>query len=235
LGFDLIENFRQPYFAQSMRDFWQRWHISLSTWIRDYMFMPLSRNTLRRTKGKYPRLIQGLSNLIVMVLVGLWHGPSWTFVIWGALHGLYLSIESMIGARVKVPKATTTRDRVIVVARVLFTFVLVTFAWIFFRASSLDEAGYILTHLFDFSTGFQNVTAPFGTGVLGAEREFVLSIGLIVLLLFADWIDANRGWLNALGGQRTPVRWAVYYALGAAILFSTIYGFNAQEFIYFQF
>jgi alginate O-acetyltransferase complex protein AlgI len=235
LGFDLIENFRQSYFAQSVRDFWQRWHISLSTWIRDYMFMPLSRNSLRRTKGKYPRLIQGLSNLIVMVLVGLWHGPSWTFVIWGALHGLYLSVESMMGARVKVLKPTTTRDRVIVGARVLFTFVLVTFAWIFFRASSLDDAGYILTHLFDFNTGLQSVTAPFSAGVLGAEREFLLSIGLIGLLLFIDWIDANRGWLNALGGQRTPVRWAVYYALGAAILFSTIYGFNAQEFIYFQF
>lgn len=235
LGIDIIENFRQPYFAQSIRDFWQRWHISLSTWIRDYLFMPLSRNTLRRTKGKYPRLIQGASNLIVMVLVGLWHGPSWTFVIWGALHGLYLSVESVVGVRVKVPKVTTPQQRFIVIGRTLLTFALVCFAWIFFRASSLDDAGYIIAHLFDFSDRFANLIQPFESGILGTEREFALSIGLILLLLAADWLDQNRGLLPTLATQRAPVRWAVYYALGAAILFSMIYGFNAQEFIYFQF
>jgi alginate O-acetyltransferase complex protein AlgI len=235
LGFDLIENFKQPYIAQSVRDFWQRWHISLSTWIRDYMFMPLSRNTLRRTGGKYPRLIQGASNFIVMVLVGLWHGPTWTFVIWGALHGLYMSVESVIGARVKIPKATTPQQRLLVIGRMLLTFALVCVAWVFFRAASLSDAGYILTHLLDFRTGFTDLMQPFSVGLLGAEREFALSLALILLLLAADWLDMNRGLLSTLSQQRTPVRWAIYYALGGAILFSTIYGFNAQEFIYFQF
>jgi alginate O-acetyltransferase complex protein AlgI len=231
LGIDLLENFRQPYFAMSIRDFWNRWHISLSTWIRDYMFMPLSRNSLRRTKGKYPRAIQATVNFIVMVLVGLWHGPSWTFVVWGALHGLYLSVESLLGLRVRNPRAPLGTK----ILRTLLTFLLVTFAWVFFRANSLSDAGYIITHFTNWGGGFENVFLPFDSAVLLPATEFWLSMVLIALLLFADAVDFRRGMLAAWSQQHWIVRWGAYYALGAAILFAFVYGASTQPFIYAQF
>ncbi|HEX2622382.1 MAG TPA: MBOAT family O-acyltransferase [Phototrophicaceae bacterium] len=235
LGIDIIMNFKQPYYAMSVRDFWNRWHISLSTWIRDYMFMPLSRNLLRRSKGKYPRWIQGFSNLITMILVGLWHGPSWTFVVWGTLHGLYMSVESVLGWRVAIPKATSPQQRVIKYSRMVLTFVLIVIAWIFFRANTMDNAIYVLTHLFDFSAGAVDVTKPFAVGVLGAQKEFFVSLGLIAFLMVADWIDQNRGLLTRLAQQRGMIRWAFYYALGFGILISLVYGASTQEFIYMRF
>lgn len=236
LGIDIIMNFKQPYFAMSVRDFWNRWHISLSTWIRDYMFMPLSRTLLRRFKGKYPRQIQGISNLIVMILVGLWHGPSWTFVMWGTLHGLYMSLESVLNWRVSIPKPNSPQQRFTKYSRTLLTFILVMIAWIFFRANSMTDAVYVLTHLLDFSAGVGDITAPFVEhGILGANREFALSIGLIILLLAADWLDQQRGLLATVAGQHLVIRWALYYLLGAAILFSFVYGASTQEFIYFRF
>ncbi len=231
LGIDLIENFRQPYFAMSIRDFWNRWHISLSTWIRDYMFMPLSRNSLRRTKGKYPRAIQAAANLIVMVLVGLWHGPSWTFVIWGALHGLYLSAESLLGLRVRDPRAPLAKK----VFRTLLTFALVTFAWVFFRASTMSDAGYILTHFADWNGGLEGVFVPFEAGVLLPVTEFWLSVALIGVLLLADAVDFRRGLLATWRQQHWALRWTTYYALGAAIVFAFVYGASTQPFIYAQF
>jgi alginate O-acetyltransferase complex protein AlgI len=231
LGIDLLENFRQPYYAMSIRDFWNRWHISLSTWIRDYLFMPLSRNSLRRSKGKYPRAIQAGANFIVMLLVGLWHGPSWTFVVWGALHGLYLSVESLLGLRVRNPRAPLSTK----VVRTLLTFVLVTFAWVFFRANSLSDAGYIISHFADWNVGFTSVFTPFEAGVLLPATEFWLSVILIILLLFADAVDFRRGLLTAWSQQHWVVRWATYYAAGAAILFAFVYGVTTQPFIYAQF
>jgi alginate O-acetyltransferase complex protein AlgI len=97
LGFKLTINFRQPYFSLSVREFWQRWHISLSTWIRDYLFFPFNRLLIGLSKGRASRLIQLTVSLLVMGIVGLWHGASWTFIVWGLIHGLYLTIESFFG------------------------------------------------------------------------------------------------------------------------------------------
>ncbi|MCU0497822.1 MAG: MBOAT family protein [Anaerolineae bacterium] len=230
-GIDLFENFRQPYFAMSIRDFWTRWHISLSTWIRELMFMPLSRTLLRRSGGRYSRAIQAVSNLIVMTLVGLWHGPSWTFVIWGALHGVYMSVESLLNWRVKLVKISTPRQQIERVGRVILTLILVMIAWVFFRAKSLADAGYILTHWIAPSNG--DLTQPFTGGLLPNGVEFALAIGLIGVLIISDLIGPTL--LERFGRLGWVIRWAVYYGFGMAILFASLYGAGSAQFIYFQF
>lgn len=220
LGFDLMENFRQPYFARSIREFWARWHISLSTWFRDYLYIPLGGS--RVAFGRH------LLNLMIVFLVsGLWHGASWTFVIWGALHGLYMVVETLLrGRRMSYylyPPAFV---------RLAITFALVCFAWIFFRANTLGEALYVVGHLFAFSR--QSLTEPFAAGLLGAHVEFVLSCGLIALLLVVDGIIARHGF-ERLWRVSPALRWAVYYGASAAVIFSGLYGVGAQQFIYFRF
>jgi D-alanyl-lipoteichoic acid acyltransferase DltB (MBOAT superfamily) len=219
LGFDLMLNFRQPYFARSMRDFWARWHISLSTWFRDYLYIPLGGN-------RVPFARNLLNLLIVFVVSGLWHGASWTFVIWGALHGLYIVVEAILhrrGITFQLPA----------VIKILFTFALATFAWIFFRANRLDDALYIITHLFVFEG--RGLTDPFAAGLLGARVEFILSWGLILLLLGVDLLIERHGFDAVLKARPASIRWATYYAAGAAVIFSGLYGTGAQIFIYFRF
>ncbi len=219
LGFDLMDNFRQPYFAKSVREFWARWHISLSTWFRDYLYIPLG-----GSRVPFPRYLLNL--MIVFVVSGLWHGASWTFVIWGALHGLFIVGEAVLqrrGVRLKLPS----------VVQVVITFGLVGFAWIFFRANNLADASYIVTHLFSFRDN--TLTEPFASGLLGAQVEFVLSWGLIGLLLVVDGLIVRFGFERLFRVSPVYVRWAMYYAAGAAVIFSGLYGIGAQQFIYFKF
>ena len=219
LGFDLMLNFRQPYFAQSVRDFWARWHISLSTWFRDYLYIPLGGN-------RVPFARNLLNLMIVFVVSGLWHGASWTFVIWGALHGLYIVAENVlehVGITFKLPA----------LVKIVITFALVTFAWIFFRANSFSDALYIVAHLFAFNE--QSLTDPFASGLLGAHVEFALSCILIVLLIGVDVLIERSGFDNLLKVRPIYVRWVAYYAAGAAVIFSGLYGTGAQIFIYFRF
>ncbi|MGH2810663.1 MAG: MBOAT family O-acyltransferase, partial [Actinomycetota bacterium] len=128
LGIDLIENFRQPYFSRSVTEFWRRWHMSLSSWLRDYLYIPLggNRKGTRRT---------ALNILVTMLLGGLWHGASWTFVAWGGLHASFLIVERFSRSR-GAASANPARDFV----KILRTFALVTVAWVFFRAASFDQA-----------------------------------------------------------------------------------------------
>ncbi len=219
LGFDLMQNFRQPYFAQSIREFWWRWHISLSTWFRDYLYIPLG--------GSRVQFSRHLLNLmIVFVVSGLWHGASWTFAIWGGLHGLYIVVETILSHR-------KINFHAPALLKIGVTFLLVLFAWIFFRANSFSDALYVVGHLFAF-TG-QSLTDPFAAGLLGAHAEFLLSCGLIGLLIAADWLSARYGFEALLRVSPTALRWAAYYAAGAAVIFSGLYGVGAQQFIYFRF
>ena len=135
LGFDFPENFRRPYLATSVGDFWRRWHISLSTWLRDYLYVPLGGN-----RGGTFATVRNL--MITMLLGGLWHGANWTFVAWGAYHGVLLCIERIV----RVSRGDESRgfERVV---RVLVTFILVTFGWILFRAPTFAEAGTVITSL----------------------------------------------------------------------------------------
>jgi alginate O-acetyltransferase complex protein AlgI len=138
LGFVFPKNFDSPYQSRSITEFWRRWHISLSTWLRDYLYLPLGGN--RKGPGRtYVNLF------IVMLLGGLWHGAAWTFVAWGALHGTLLAVERRFG---KAPAYAALPD----VARVALTFVLVLLGWVFFRSASIREAGAYLGHMFGLGT-----------------------------------------------------------------------------------
>lgn len=223
LGFDLMRNFRQPHFARSVSDFWSRWHISLSTWFRDYVYIPLGGNRAGKWRWYF-------NLMIVFLLSGLWHGANWTYLAWGGLHGFYL----LFGIWTR-----PLRDKVVAatpLARYSFfkmgldiavTFNLIAFALIFFRSASLAEAFYIMTHLFvDLMAKPQSV-AGFG--------YYNLSIvaGAIGIMLLVHLLQ-EQGYLHKLVAQQTLwIRWVFYYALIFSIL---LFGqFGTTEFIYFQF
>jgi len=222
-GFDLMKNFDNPYLAHSIRDFWRRWHISLSTWFRDYVYIPLGGNRVS--------LGRNLLNLfIVFVVSGLWHGASWTFAIWGAIHGAYIVIETYIAHKRQNPM----RSRLSYVAGMLLTFTVVNITWIFFRANSLDDALYILQNMFNFRNGMNGILVPFINQELGATLTFAIAIlsiaGLQIFEFFnehwkiVDYIIA-RAWL----------RWSFYYVSLILIIITLSDLSVEQNFIYFQF
>lgn len=230
LGVDLFENFRQPYLAKSILDFWRRWHISLTTWIREYLFFPLSRFLLRKSKRRYPRLIEVSVYLTVMALIGLWHGASWTFVLWGLLHGLYMGVNAVLNAR-RLRLLPRWADSL----KIVGVFLLVTFAWIFFRANSVVDAAHIIHHLFNFDGDFLSTFEVYTTNPDGYLVQFLVCTTLIAILMVADWLDARHGLFEIFTARRTVVRWAVYYSLTALIILSLIPVDVVQQFVYFRF
>jgi len=225
LGFRLMDNFRQPYLAQSVREFWARWHISLSTWFRDYVYIPLGGNRVS--------LVRNLFNLVlVFTISGLWHGAGWTFILWGLLHGL--AVAGQAALRRAGFDGVPGRHWTAWLLRVGLTFAFVQFTWIFFRSNSLDDALYVIGHLFNWTPGV-DLTAPFAAGLLGAPAEFGLSLALIGLLFAVDAVLARQSIEGAAARLPLVLRWGVYYALTGAIVFSGLYATGAQKFIYFQF
>lgn len=221
LGFDLMENFRQPYFSSSIQEFWRRWHISLSTWFRDYLYIPLGGNRV-----SFGRKLVNL--MIVFVVSGLWHGANWTFIIWGALHGFYIVIETVITGRWQ------SLNLRIPFLQWLLTFSLVGFAWIFFRANSLGDAWYIITNLFNFTDGRSLLLRPLFNRVFDPRIEFMLAITSIATLLVLEW--ANQQTQIPQTTMKNPViRYTVYYGATLAILATIIMIPVQSPFIYFQF
>ncbi|MGI9077813.1 MAG: MBOAT family O-acyltransferase [Gemmatimonadaceae bacterium] len=220
MGFRLMTNFRQPYFATSVTDFWRRWHISLSTWFRDYVYIPLG-----GSRATSPRVMANI--FTVFLLSGLWHGAGWTFVVWGAIHGLVLIVERASGL--------TTRDGfrspVFNLAARVSTFSIVCIAWIFFRATSMAEAGNVLSRIFSFSWR-PGETAFIPQGV--DRSDLLLMIGGVAAVLAIDLALEKTGGLNRFAEIiPKPVRWAAYYAAVGAILLLGVWG--RREFIYYQF
>ena len=152
-GVDLMKNFNRPYFASSVGEFWQRWHISLSTWFRDYLYIPLGGNRCSINKN-----IRNI--LIVFLLSGLWHGANLTFVFWGAIHSIYLIIERLLTKYRFGFFVNPSNNLIFKGFRIVFIFNLVSFTWIFFRAESLSDAVVIITNMFNFSVP-QDLTVGF--------------------------------------------------------------------------
>jgi D-alanyl-lipoteichoic acid acyltransferase DltB (MBOAT superfamily) len=224
MGFDLMTNFRRPYFSSSISEFWRRWHISLSSWFRDYLYIPLGGNRV-----KLPRMYFNI--MIVFLVSGLWHGASWTFVIWGGLHGLYLvgalvlgSLSAKYLAGKFNPKYTAYFSRL----KIPITFGLVLIAWVFFRANSLPDAIYILTHM------FSGIELRGGYGLnLGGVYEVGLILASLIILFVVDFMQEKGYSLRNLNTKPLVFRWVVYYALVFSIL---LFGkLGSTEFIYFQF
>lgn len=219
LGFRLMQNFRRPYFAVSVPDFWRRWHISLSTWFRDYVYIPLGGSRVGRW--------QWYNNLfIVFLLSGIWHGAGWTFVIWGLLHWFYFIIYSAV-----IPK------RFPVWLSGMLTFVLVCFAWIFFRAESLDNAVSVISNI-----GLSPVTFISDLSVLASEVEKVFPytagisfIGVSLTLFVLIEVAQEKNWgIRKFNNYPKPLRWVGYYLLILCLLLFGVYE-TTPHFIYFQF
>jgi alginate O-acetyltransferase complex protein AlgI len=232
LGINLMRNFRQPYMARSIPDFWRRWHISLSSWFRDYFYIPLG-----GSRVSIPRWY--LNVLLVFLVSGLWHGASWTFVIWGGLHGLYVVMGHMLNWTMRRVGRRRGMDAGLKLPgwlNIFVTFHLVTFAWIFFRAETLSGAVTLVRNLVqpgpDLS--LQALYAPWVATAVNPALEMSLSIVLIFLIWMIQWIDRRKPQLASFL-QATPVgiRWAAYLA-GVLIIFN--FGMtHYSPFIYFQF
>lgn len=225
LGFDLGGNFEQPYFSTSIKEFWSRWHISLSSWLRDYVYIPLGGNR----KGKLRRY----GNLMVTFLVsGLWHGTGVNFLVWGGLHGFYQIVGSCFPKRDE--RAGVLRRGL----RMTLTFGLVDFAWIFFRAESMEQAVGILQRiLFCFNL---KETTYYGSYLLGlSKRGLLLMIAGIVFVCSVDLLHEKKISIEYIAMHRINivVRWLAYIGFTLFILFVAVrnYGQAASTFIYTRF
>ncbi|MBN1186775.1 MAG: MBOAT family protein [Bacteroidales bacterium] len=220
-GFDLMRNFAFPYFSRDIAEFWRRWHISLSTWFRDYLYIPLG--------GSRGGLWMKIRNtFIIFVVSGFWHGANWTFIVWGALNAVYF---------LPLLLAKKNRNNIDVVAKgkffpdfreflfMLLTFSLTVFAWIFFRAESIEHAIQYITGI------FKN---PLSYIQLDIYMEYIKVIILIIIFIVIEWLGReNQYALEKLALNRNrPLRFVLYYAIIAAII---LLSGNQQEFIYFQF
>ncbi len=223
MGFRLMQNFDRPYAARSVAEFWQRWHISLSTWFRDYLYIPMGGNRVNRVRWC-------LNVMVTFVVSGLWHGANWTYVAWGALNGLYL-----VGGRLLAPwgrrcrLALGFRDDHPLVACIQtgVTFGLILLAWTVFRSRTLADAGYVIGHLWDLSNLSLSAVDGFRAGDL-----LIAVVGILVLE--AGQYVAARGWMGVyLPRLPIGIRWVLYYSLISAIIWLGI--FRSHEFIYFQF
>ena len=228
MGITLMENFDRPYLSASLAEFWKRWHISLSTWFRDYLYIPLGGSRVSR-----PRWC--LNIMIVFLISGLWHGANWTFVVWGALHGFYL----IFGTLTK-PARNRLADligfarfpRLHRLGAVILTFNLTAIAWVFFRADSTTQSLQILRKIF--SEGAIGIRRLADVSIGPIEPRF---LGLSVWLLIAAGIvhlTRRRGnIMRSLDGQPLWLRWSACYAVIFTILLLGTFG--SQSFIYFQF
>lgn len=235
MGIKLMDNFKRPYPALSISEFWRRWHISLSTWLRDYVFFPLHRKLLRR-KSHPTWVIQFLPPFVTMLVSGIWHGANWTFVVWGALHGLYLILEMKLKDiwltiserfRVTLPVwLSHTLMRILV-------FALVCYAWIFFRASSLPIAFYIATKVFTGWLDGHSVMQLFYS--ISVNFELLITFAAVVIMEIVHYFQ-ERGSVRLMLAERPAIlRWSLYVGVLVSILvFGKIYQ-AATTFIYFQF
>ena len=221
-GIDLLRNFAFPYFARDIAEFWCRWHISLTTWFRDYLYIPLGGSR----GGKWMSV---RNTFIVFLVSGFWHGANWTFIVWGFLNALYflpLLLLHKNRQNIEIAAKGKMLPSFKELSGMVITFALTLFAWIFFRAKDLRHAFDIFSEIFSASL----FTVP---RFKGDENVFILAL-LIAFFFILEWIGREEQYAIArLGkGWAKPLRWAVYYGI-AMIIF--LFAGKEQTFIYFQF
>jgi D-alanyl-lipoteichoic acid acyltransferase DltB (MBOAT superfamily) len=236
MGFTLMRNFNTPYFSRTIAEFWKRWHISLSTWFRDYLYISLGGNRVSKSRSY-------LNQFIVFLVSGFWHGANWTFIIWGSLHGTFVIV-----ARVFEPIRNKIRSALRINTEALWfkgyevitTFILVTIAWVFFRADSFRAAISMFVYL---RTGMLadmkvllhthkvlNVIGFFNGIDLMDWAVIVVSVGV---LFAVDWMQFRMSVNNWLVKKSPVLRWTIYFSIVYFIIFFGKFG--SQQFIYFQF
>lgn len=208
-GFNLMTNFKRPYFSASVAEFWTRWHISLSTWFRDYLYIPLGGNRVAKPKW--------LFNLFITFLIsGLWHGANWTFIIWGALNAIYLIIEVLF-----------FKNRGNKLLNIIFTFILINFAWIFFRANQVGDAIYII----------KKIATSTGELYLGRGPDKTAPIYALLAIFMLLAVEIKKEYFDSLFktilNKYEIIRMLIYAFLIYCILYLGV--FNDGQFIYFQF
>jgi D-alanyl-lipoteichoic acid acyltransferase DltB (MBOAT superfamily) len=225
MGFELMTNFKQPYFSKSLTEFWSRWHISLSTWFKDYVYIPLGGNK----KGTF---ITNRNLLIIFLISGLWHGAAWTFIAWGAMHGIYSIIERT-WMKSSIYKSTFSQKKTVGTFGWILSMMFVCIAWVFFRATSFENASSLLKSALNWEISANNFATQF-RGIGWKPLDMYISISLVILLFTFDYLNTRKNVFVRLRSVSTPVRWSIYYAILFILLFySTTDG--AQNFIYFQF
>lgn len=222
MGYDLMVNFRMPYLSKSIREFWQRWHISLSTWFRDYFYISLGGN--RVSKWRYY-----LNLFLTFLISGLWHGANWTFIIWGGLHGFYLvfaiwtkSIREKINDFLGISRVPYLQN----LLQQLVTCVLAIFAWIFFRAKSLGDAWYIIKSML-------HLHPVEKINLFNFQADMVLSIILIIILFVVDILEDKHSLSFKMKQLPVYVKWSLL--VGTVLAIFILGKWEQIDFLYFQF
>ena len=213
LGFELTENFRRPYFAISVTDFWHRWHISLSTWLKDYVYIPMGGSRCSKLRNYW--------NIFVTFLVsGIWHGANWSFIVWGCMHGICQIIEKLLGQQ-KCNYGWFGKA-----VKIVITFLIVNFAWIFFRMPTLSDALGVISRIFD-------PTLPKSVFMNSFTTSAFILFGLTMLFikdLFDEFLPSH---LQLFDNKKKPVRWCCYLLIMTSILLTGV--FSSDQFIYANF
>lgn len=229
MGYDLMENFNKPYFSKTISEFWRRWHISLGTWFKDYLYIPLGGN--RKGKFNYYKNL-----LVIFFISGLWHGASWNFAIWGLIHAIY----QIVGEELKKYKLLiidkfklNPKGKVYITYQILMTFILVAIAWIFFRANTLNDAIYILRNIL---TSVPKIESKDLIKLGLDKKDLFICMSSVLLLLVLEKYDIKKRIIEKIHLKNIVVRWSTYYFLILCIIILGYYGESSiAEFIYFQF
>jgi D-alanyl-lipoteichoic acid acyltransferase DltB (MBOAT superfamily) len=221
-GIELIRNFAFPYFSRDIAEFWRRWHISLSTWFRDYVYIPLGGSRM----GTY---ISVRNTFIIFIISGFWHGANWTFICWGLLHAVYflpLLLTNKNRDNISIVAQNNALPSIKELAQMLFTFALVSLAWIFFRANTVGHAFNYISGIFSRSV----FTMPF----FEQKKSLFATIALVLVFIVLEWMGRRQHYaIEIMGNTKKRVfRIALYYALVIAIF---LFWGKGQQFIYFQF
>jgi D-alanyl-lipoteichoic acid acyltransferase DltB (MBOAT superfamily) len=233
LGINLVKNFNRPYFSKSISEFWRRWHVSLSFWFRDYVYIPLGGSRCSK-KRHY------LNLFITFLLSGIWHGANWTFAIWGGLNGIYLIIEDML--HINKNTKSTWKNMV----GLLYTYFLVNVSWIFFRANSIDDLKIILAKIIHIPgelagllhnpLSYELFKSSFKPSALVGRQDFVFALlGVMSIFLLSLYERKNKDICVTAGKLLPAVRWVGYFLLLFVTLYFGKFGDLTSQFVYFRF
>ena len=223
LGINLMTNFKSPYFSSSIKEFWNRWHISLSTWFRDYVYIPLGGN-------RVSKLRHNVNLMITFLVSGLWHGANSTFVVWGGIHGIAQVLQNTFTAKNK----DKSKNKIIINFKILIVFIFCVFAWIFFRANALSDITYIFSHMFN---GMQNIFTyikqGFSSLTIGTYEIMKILVCISILAVY-DYFSLKMDVINKISKKKKVIRWGIYLFIIWLIIIGMPVNGNS-EFIYFQF